>query len=182
MTVTTEDQLALLDMEAMFDWAIDSGDIPAWVAGFTEDGIFEADYGKAQGTAELTKLMEDLEAGFSKGKRHVAANHRISGDQNDATVSGYLMVFEREKAPALVATGIYHNRYRKTADGWRITTAISKSTRAGRTTAAASERCRNIAPDRSGGDCGSNGLAKRQSYARLRSLRAPDGINPCQRD
>jgi ketosteroid isomerase-like protein len=120
MPVSLQDRLELLEIEARFDWFIDTGDIDGWVDHFTEDGVFEASYGTAHGRDELHRFMEKLESGFSKGKRHVSANHVVEGDGQEARVSGYLVVFEREQAPHVVATGTYVNTYRRTDSGWKV--------------------------------------------------------------
>jgi ketosteroid isomerase-like protein len=118
--LSQQDKLDILDVEARFDWAIDTANIKEWVSHFTEDGVFDASYGKASGSKELTAMMEKLESGFSKGKRHVTANHVIEGDGSGATVRGYLIVFEREKSPSVVATGIYTNTYVKDRGRWKV--------------------------------------------------------------
>jgi hypothetical protein len=120
MAVSLQDRLELLEIEAQFDWFIDTGNIEGWVGRFAEDGVFEASYGTARGRDELRRFMEKLESGFSKGKRHVSANHVIEGDDREARVSGYLVVFEREQAPHVVATGTYVNTYRRIDGAWKV--------------------------------------------------------------
>lgn len=121
MAVSIQDRLELLEIEARFDWFIDTGDIDAWVAHFAHDGVFEASYGTARGSRELRALMEKLESGFSKGKRHVSANHVIDGEADAPRVSGYLVVFEREDGARVVATGTYVNTYGRIGGAWKVT-------------------------------------------------------------
>ena len=120
MPLSLEDKLTLLEIEAQFDWSIDRGDVEAWVDAWTEDGVFEASYGTARGRDELRKMLKELEAGFSAGKRHTTSNHLIEGDENEAKFSGYLIVFEREETPRVVATGTFTDTFVKQDGAWKV--------------------------------------------------------------
>lgn len=120
MPLSAEDKLELLDIDARLDWAVDAGDVDGWVALFTLDGALEASYGSARGSDELKAMLQKLEGGFSKGKRHTTSNHRVEGDGDEARLSGYLVVFEREETPKVVATATYTDTYVRIGGAWKV--------------------------------------------------------------
>ena len=120
MPLSVDDKLSLLEIEARFDWFIDRGDIDSWVVAWTEDGVFDASYASAYGHAELRSTLVKREEGFSKGKRHTTSNHLIEGDENEARVFGYLVAFEREEVPRVIATGIFTDTFVRRGGAWKV--------------------------------------------------------------
>ncbi|MEJ5221075.1 MAG: nuclear transport factor 2 family protein [Tepidiforma sp.] len=122
MPLSVDDQLAIQQLYARYNHAIDSGDGAAWAACFTPDGTFSSATGTFTGRDQLqgfgTAFATRMKA------RHWTNNLVLEGDGEAATGSSYLMLLRLapgEQPPAsILVTAIYRDELRRTADGWKF--------------------------------------------------------------
>ena len=123
MALTVEDQLAIQQLYAKYNHAIDAGKGDAWAATFTQDGTFSSATGTFSGTEQL--------AGFANGfgqrikARHWTNNLLLEGDAGKATGTCYLVLYRLtpgEQPPAgVLTTAIYNDELAKGPDAaWRF--------------------------------------------------------------
>ncbi|MCX7618192.1 nuclear transport factor 2 family protein [Tepidiforma sp.] len=122
MPLSVEDQLAIQQLYARYNHAIDSGDGAAWAACFTPDGTFSS----ATGTFTGRDQLQGFGAAFATRMkaRHWTNNLVLEGDADAARGSCYLMLLRLtpgEQPPAsILVTAIYRDELRRTADGWKF--------------------------------------------------------------
>jgi uncharacterized protein (TIGR02246 family) len=113
-TLTPQDYLEIQQLYARYNWAIDAGDIEAYVALYTPDGTFNT----FNGAAGLRTFMKDRPAGT---RRHWNTNLIITPSPEGANGKVYLMLLDvGVKPPAASAAARYEDRLVKTAGGWRF--------------------------------------------------------------
>lgn len=117
--LSNDDRLQIIELGARYARAVDDDDIDSWLATWAPDGELTARFGSAKGTADLRALETRLQAGFSKGRRHVVVNTTVDGDRDEATATSYLIIFEREHMPSVIATAVYYDTLRKTDGHWK---------------------------------------------------------------
>ena len=122
MPLTPNDRLAILDLAARYNQAIDGAEIDTWIACWTPDAHFEPP-GKAvfDGPSGLREFAEGHTSQFPN-TRHWNANHVIDGDDTSATMSCYLNFFGVKGGPKLLAAGTYQDTLRKVDGEWRFAT------------------------------------------------------------
>jgi ketosteroid isomerase-like protein len=124
MALSVEDQLAIQQLYAKYNHAIDSGNGARWAETFTDNGTFISASGTFSGSEQL--------AGFATGfgsrlkARHWTNNLVLEGDTAKATGSCYLVLYRLtpgEQPPAgILVTAIYNDELAKGPDGgWRFT-------------------------------------------------------------
>ena len=116
MPLTTEDRLAIQDLAARYNTAIDSGNSEAWAATFTSNGTFESGGRVHGGTEALTTFAK----GFAErmaGARHWNNNLVIDGDGDSATLGCYLILM---KTGQVVTTAKYEDTLRRENGAWRF--------------------------------------------------------------
>lgn len=130
MDITFEDRIAIEAQIYLYAYTFDSGDFDGFAAVFTEDGVFEAyligheeeAISRYEGTAELRRAAErDI------GPAGTPFVHHTSGILFDAldsveTRTRAMVVVTKQlpDGPAIDNHGVYYDRWRKTAEGWRI--------------------------------------------------------------
>jgi len=124
LPLTVEDQLAIQQLYAKYNHAIDSGKGADWAATFTAEGVFISGSGTFSGTEQLTGFGTAFATRMKA--RHWTNNLVIEGDGAAATGSCYLGLYRLspgEQPPAaLLVTAIYNDELTKGADGqWRFT-------------------------------------------------------------
>ena len=124
MALSVEDQLAIQQLYARYNFAIDSGNGPAWAETFAESGVFISASGTFTGSEQLSGFASGFAARL-KG-RHWTNNLVLEGDTGKATGTCYLLLFRLtpgEQPPAgILVTAIYNDELAKGADGaWRFT-------------------------------------------------------------
>jgi hypothetical protein len=122
MTLPAADQLAIQQLYARYNHAIDFGDGPGWAACFTAEGTFSSGMGTFVGTEQL----QSFGSGFSQRikARHWTNNLVLEGDGDSATGRCYLLLVRpgsAEGAPGLIATGIYADELTRGPQGWLFT-------------------------------------------------------------
>ena len=119
--LSVEDQLAIQQLYAQYNHAIDSGNGDAWAACFTPEGTFSSASGNFAGREQLagfaTAFAQRLKA------RHWTNNLVITASGGGATGSCYLMLLRlnAEGPASILTTAIYSDTLVKTSDGWKFT-------------------------------------------------------------
>lgn len=124
MALSVEDHLAIQQLYAKYNHAIDSGDGAGWAATFAADGVFSSATGTFTGTEQLAGFGTAF-AQRLKG-RHWTNNLVLEGAGARANGSCYLALFRLspgEQPPAsILTTAIYRDELAKGPDGaWRFT-------------------------------------------------------------
>jgi hypothetical protein len=119
MALGIEDRLAIHELYARYNHAIDLGDPKGWAATFTEDGVFQS---PTTGTFEGTQaLVQFAERARGIQARHWTNNLVLDGDGKVARGSCYLLLLRVDQRPAtLLATGLYRDELVRTPGGWRF--------------------------------------------------------------
>lgn len=129
MTLSAEDQLAIQQLYARYNHAIDSGKAEAWADCFTPDGIFSsAMSGVAQGQEALAAFAKSFAERLTA--RHWTNNLVLEAAGDGARGTCYLQLLTpttKEKPAAIIATAIYEDQLTKTAEGWRFTSRNVKT-------------------------------------------------------
>ena len=130
----SDDKAQIIELCVRYARAVDDDDIDAWLATWTPDGELIAAFGSARGTAALRALETRLQAGFSKGRRHIVTNTIVDGGDHEATATSYLIILEREQMPSVVATAVYHDVFRKNDGVWKFLKRDLRNDRNGKPT------------------------------------------------
>lgn len=122
-TLPTEDVLAIQQLYARYNHAIDAGKGDAWAACFTPDGTFSSASGNFAGTEQL--------AGFGTAfalrlkARHWTNNLLLEPTPTGASGSSYLMLLhlgDAETPTSILKTAIYRDTLTKSAGEWKFAT------------------------------------------------------------
>jgi ketosteroid isomerase-like protein len=114
------DQLAIADMIARMNQAIDANDYSGYAAFYAEDGVIDSGFGPPTvGRAAIVASL-DKSAPFITNKRHVAGNIVINGSSQSATAVYYLTVFERQTGLTLAGTAVITDEFKRGAAGWQV--------------------------------------------------------------
>ncbi|MCC7366154.1 MAG: nuclear transport factor 2 family protein [Dehalococcoidia bacterium] len=122
MALSTEDKLAIQDLYARYNHAIDFGKGDVWAATFTPDGTFSS---LGAGTFTGTEQLTGFGNGFAtriKG-RHWTNNLVIEDAGDGAKGTCYLALLllgGPEKGTSFLTTGIYNDELVRTDGGWRF--------------------------------------------------------------
>ncbi len=92
--MSAENELTVRGIVARLNHALDAADYQLYSSFFSEDATFISDFGSADGREGVAAAMEQSRP-FITDKRHVTANFVVSGDDERAVVTTYLVVFER---------------------------------------------------------------------------------------
>lgn len=121
-TLSIEDQLAIQQLYARYNHAIDSGNAAGWAACFTPDGVFDSG---AAGNFKGTEALTAFATGFAQRlkARHWTNNLVVDGDGSGAKGSCYLMLLrlgDKEHPTSILTTGIYRDALVRGTDGWKF--------------------------------------------------------------
>lgn len=131
--MSVADRLAILDAIARYSYTFDGREVDAFVQLFTEDGVFEM----LAANASEPELVMTARAGihewvtnwFRELDPAIQSRHFQSGTTfreltaEYAKTSTMLMTTAQhpgEASPRVKMTGVYHDHWIKTAQGWRI--------------------------------------------------------------
>lgn len=118
MGITSEHKLAILDLAARYDRAIDERQTEAWLATWAPDGVLEGPFG-SYGGDELRRFAAGfLDAG--RRRRHLTTRHAILEEGDHARLRSEFLVAEGLDAPKVVATGTYEDELRLVGGEWRF--------------------------------------------------------------
>jgi SnoaL-like domain len=114
-----EDQFAIRELIARYNYAIDEGRAEEWVATFVPDGTFES---SALGTHTGSEALLAFGKGYIAAVtgRHCTSDFVIDVDGDDARSRCYLIAVNNAAAPIISATAVYEDVLRRTPDGWRF--------------------------------------------------------------
>jgi uncharacterized protein (TIGR02246 family) len=122
MALSIEDQLAIHQLVARYNHAIDSGDAPAYADTFTADGVLDAGDLVVEGRDALSTFA----AAFStsvRAPRHVASNVVVDGEGDRAELRAYVQLFGLTGEPPrqeVRASGVYTDTLVKEDGRWRF--------------------------------------------------------------
>ena len=122
MGLTTDDVLAIHQLVARYNFAVDEGDADAYVNTFTPDGVFAVGDQVMSGHDALRAFVEGR-AGVAP-RRHVVSSILVDGEGDTASLRAYLQVIAlfEDGTFRVAAQGTYDDRIVRTSDGWRFAT------------------------------------------------------------
>lgn len=119
MPLAPADHLAILNLLAAYNHAIDLGDSAAWAECFTVDGEFDArPICHCHGRTELVEFAE--KRGQPGGSRHWTSNVWVEGEGDQATARLYLMMLAPGNHASPGLTGVYYDNLVKVGGQWKI--------------------------------------------------------------
>lgn len=117
MSLSAEDRVAIVELVATYNHAIDGHDGEAWAATFTADGVFEVTGRDAvEGRAALVAMVEDQDAGSEV--RHWTTNFVIDAEGEGASLRCDLALL---RGSSVLLTGRYEDQLVRGDGGWRFT-------------------------------------------------------------
>jgi hypothetical protein len=121
VSLSVEDQLAIQQLYARYNHAIDSGNAEAWADTFTGDGAFSS---SASGDLAGREALVAFAKAFSSRlkARHWTNNLVVEPAANGASGTCYLIFLRlAEGQPATIAaTGLYRDELVNKGQGWRF--------------------------------------------------------------
>jgi ketosteroid isomerase-like protein len=121
------EQLAIYSLYAEYNRAIDVGDADAWVATWTDEGVFEHPARRYDGHQELRAFVESRTAGLAShavsNQRHWNADLVVRADGGQATGGCLLLVagtHRRSGTAMVVARGRYDDALLRVGGAWRF--------------------------------------------------------------
>jgi uncharacterized protein (TIGR02246 family) len=130
--MSVEDRLAIQEVIARYSYTYDSKDSEAFAQLFVEDGVFEVIVpGESSPTVRLSSRTAIREWAAQRHQLNAGsqARHYQSGvlfDEltGDTATTRTMLLLTRQNAPdaapILHLTGVYHDKWRKTREGWRF--------------------------------------------------------------
>ena len=114
-----EDQFAIRELVARYNYAIDEGRAEEWVTTFVPDGTFES---SALGTHTGAEALLAFAKGYisAVSGRHCTSDFVVEVDGDDARSRCYLIAVSNAAAPIVSTTAVYEDVLRRTPDGWRF--------------------------------------------------------------
>ncbi len=141
--MSVDDKLAIQEMIARYSYAYDGKDPEAFAQLFVEDGIFEVIVpGESGPTIRLSSRAAIREWAAQRHQLHAASQSRhcqfgVLFDEltAEAASARTMLLLTRQgapdAAPILHLTGVYHDKWRKTREGWRLILNCTASARQG---------------------------------------------------
>jgi len=120
MGLTIDDQLAIQQLAARYNHAIDSGDSTAFAGAFVEDGVLDAGELVVEGHAALEQFGKSFHTS-TRAPRHVATNLVIDGHGDQATLDAYVQMYALAGDPPrqeITASGKYADTLSKVDGHW----------------------------------------------------------------
>lgn len=130
-TLSTDDYVAIQQLYARFNTALDTGQAQQFADTWTEDGEFIGGRGPGRGGEVRTPIKGRSElvamgerAGV--GTRHFVVNLVVTPTADGAKASCYLVLLNaRNSPPSITETAIYEDTLVKTAQGWKFKRRIN---------------------------------------------------------
>ncbi len=115
-----EAKLAIRELTARYNLAIDEGRAEEWADTFVHDGVFESTaLGRVAGRAALVEFAQTFSKRFHA--RHCTTDAIIEVAGDTATQTCYLIfIGVGDGGVRLLNSGVYRDRLRHTAAGWRF--------------------------------------------------------------
>ncbi len=122
MPLSAEDQLAIRDLAARYNHAIDGGDGATYADTFVDDGVLDAGELCVEGRTALEQFGSSF-AGTVRAPRHIATSLIIDGDDDHAELRAYVQMFAMVGEPPrheVTASGTYLDALVKVDGAWRF--------------------------------------------------------------
>lgn len=121
--ISPADYLAIQQLYATYNMAIDRGDAEGWAATFTPDGVFNK---TNKGHDALVQFVKDWrEKRNGDKRRHANTNLVLTPTPGGAKGSIYLLLLDTSARPVTIAlTGVYDDELVKTPAGWKFKTRV----------------------------------------------------------
>ena len=130
--MSIEDRLAILEVIASYSYSYDGQDADAYAELFTDDAVFEVYAGREkplvhnEGREAIREwargLHEEMPEGYQS--RHHQTSTVFEELGPDSARSRTMLLGTRrypgESGPQVSGTGVYHDEWRKTPEGWRF--------------------------------------------------------------
>ncbi len=133
--MTTQDRLDIQQAIAEYSYTFDGRDADGWSKLFTEDAVWEL-FGETDSDPQIrlegrSEILEWAEQRHGEIPKNITSYHHQSGiffeDLTDDSARTRAMVIitahdnsEQQASVRITLTGVYHDVWRKTADGWRF--------------------------------------------------------------
>lgn len=121
-----DDVASILDVIARMNHAIDVNDYDLYARFYTADGVIDSGFGPPSGGREAIVASLQASAPFITNKRHVMGNPVVSGAGDEAKVTYYLIVFERQTGLMLAGTAVITDTLRREDGAWRVTSHTTR--------------------------------------------------------
>lgn len=118
--IKSEDHLAIIDLIARMNLAVDGEDYAGYANYYTEDGQLDSGFGPVMVGHAAIKGVLEKSAPFITNKRHVASNITLERNGNGITATYYLTVFERVASLTLAGTALVTDEFRYGPKGWKV--------------------------------------------------------------
>ncbi len=118
--LTAEDQLAIQNLAARYNHAIDSGDGAAYADTFVDDGVLDAGELVVEGRDALEEFARTF-AGSVRAPRHIATSLVIDGDGDHAELRAYVQMYVMTGEPPrheIGASGTYADTLVREGGAW----------------------------------------------------------------
>ncbi len=126
MPLSADDRLALQDLYAEYNYAIDEGRAADFAACFTADGYLDVGLG---GPTQGTEALAAFAAGTNQavpGLRHSVTNLRFTVDGDDVVGQAYLLAYRQGAAGfEVLMSGRYDDRLRRVDGAWRFARRVA---------------------------------------------------------
>jgi len=119
MALSVDDRLAILELAARYNQAIDGADAEGWAGTFTPDGVFEGRT-TARGREELMAFVRERAASERAHYRHWNSNAVIEGDGDRATMRLYLLTVSPQEQDRFGSSGVYHDELVRVGGQWKF--------------------------------------------------------------
>jgi hypothetical protein len=125
--LSVQDRLDIQELIASLAWALDTGDVDAFVACFASEGVlvwdaFEAplQWAGADALRQFIAGLRDLPD--SAGRQHLVTNLRIEATATGAAATAYVLVTMREASGGVrtIVAGHYHDLFIVEEGRWRF--------------------------------------------------------------
>jgi hypothetical protein len=121
--VSAEDQAAIFELMARYNWMIDTGDVDQFASLFTEDGMFDGILGRYKGSEQLQILGNDFrERALGRGMQHWTCNTIFEQTEDTITVRSQVFGPRRaeNKTHSVGYVGYYVDECRKVDGKWLL--------------------------------------------------------------
>jgi uncharacterized protein (TIGR02246 family) len=122
MALSAEDQLAIRDLAARYNHAIDSGDGIAYAGTFVDDGLLDAGELVVRGRDALEEFATSF-AGSVRAPRHIATSLVVDGEGDHAELRAYVQMFAMVGEPPrheVTVSGTYSDTLARVGGAWRF--------------------------------------------------------------
>lgn len=120
MPLSSADRLAILELVARYNHAVDSGDVDTRADTFTEDGVWDSETGGVIRGREAIREHARTRAPHAHTWKHWTNSPVIEGDGDDATIRQYMLLVGVDEPLRPRMLGTYEDTLRREANGWRF--------------------------------------------------------------